>query len=142
MDLQEVSQIVRARGSEENLTLSRSELESRIVARMAKGMGWGGIVLFIGLALVILSKKYFHNDLFTMLSSLVTLSGVFIMSYAVFAAMMSGAKVSISSPSPKAGTRPDIADAAPPDLLSPVPPSVTERTTSLIEAEKTIGDER
>ena len=111
MDLQEVSEIVKARASSDDTTLSLSEHERKAMACMTKGMGRGGVVLFIGLAMIVVGKKYFHNELFTVIATLVTLLGVFIMAYALYSAMMSEAKAPGGSRRPKVNTRPDLASA-------------------------------
>ena len=96
-------------------------------------MLWGFIIMFIGVAVGIIGKKLVHEDLVTVVGALVSIAGIFLTVYP-YLSPSSRRKVD-SSPS----SQPDILSQSqpgkylPPDRTIEYVPSITERTTNLLE---------
>jgi len=96
-------------------------------------MLWGFIIMFIGVAVGIIGKKLMHEDLVTVVGALVSITGMFLTVYP-YLFTSSGRKVD-SSPY----SQPDILSQSqpgkylPPESNIEYVPSITERTTSLLE---------
>ena len=133
MSLDLVSKAVAEHLSADGSDLSKVEGDKRALQRMVKTMGLGGIILFAGIVVVLIGRKLLHNDLADLIGGLVLLAGVFIMSYAVLSAMLSGTGKtrktvgSVDPAMPESGR-----DTSPEGLAAPAP-SVTEQTTKTLE---------
>jgi len=96
-------------------------------------MLWGFIIMFIGVAVGIIGKKLMHEDIVTVVGALVSITGMFLTVYP-YLSPSSRRKVD-SSPS----SQPDILSQSqpgkylPPESNIEYVPSITERTTNLLE---------
>ena len=97
-------------------------------------MLWGFIIMFIGVAVGIIGKKLMHEDIVTVVGALVSITGMFLTVYP-YLSPSSRRKVD-SSPS----SQPDILSQSqpgkylPPESNIEYVPSITERTTNLLES--------
>jgi zinc ribbon protein len=95
-------------------------------------MLWGFIIMFIGVAVGIIGKKLMHEDLVTVVGALVSITGMFLTVYPYL--LLPPAKVD-SRPH----SQPDMLSQSQPGKYLPPEnnieyvPSITERTTSLLE---------
>ena len=133
LDLQMVPQILKGNLSAARPEEPESEIEKAGVRRMIKIMSWGGIILFAGLVILVVGKKYLHDELLSLIGGLVSLLGTFIMGYAIFSAMWSSTAASRQLPEKAAQTQPELDTNRPPESLPEPMLSVTERTTRFIE---------
>ena len=96
-------------------------------------MLWGFIIMFIGVAVGIIGKKLMHEDIVTVIGALVSIMGMFLTVYP-YLSPSSRRKID-SSPS----SQPDILSQSqpgkylPPERTIEYVPSITERTTNLLE---------
>jgi hypothetical protein len=132
MDLQDVAQLVGKLPPSNSERLSY-ESEKTIQHRMVKIMGWGGIILFMGLVVVIIGRKYLHNELLDTIGGLTVLLAAFIMGYGLFSSWLSGSKTSQLSLRGKANTQRDLPHREILEMFGEEAPSITEHTTRLIE---------
>jgi hypothetical protein len=94
---------------------------------------WGFIIMFIGVAVGIIGKKLVHQDLVTVVGALVSIAGMFLTVYPYLSP--SSRRNVVSSPS----SQPDILSQSqpgkylPPERTIEYVPSITERTTNLLE---------
>ena len=101
--------------------------------RASRLMLWGFIIMFIGVAVGIIGKKLMHEDIVTVVGALVSIAGIFLTVYP-YLSPSSRRKID-SSPS----SQPDIlsqsqpAKYLPPERNIEYVPSITERTTNLLE---------
>jgi len=96
-------------------------------------MLWGFIIMFIGVAVGIIGKKLMHEDLVTVVGALVSITGMFLTVYP-YLFTSSGRKVD-SSPyyQPDMLSQSQPGKYLPPESNIEYVPSITERTTSLLE---------
>ena len=96
-------------------------------------MRWGFIIMFIGLAVGIIGKKLMHEDIVTAVGALVSIMGMFLAVYP-YLSPSSRRKVD-SSPSsqPDILSQPQAGKYLPPESNIEYVPSITERTTNLLE---------
>ena len=136
-DLVAVSELIRGKQPTEPTEvarkLDRAEHEAMVVRHMFRWIGWGIMVLGIGVLMLVVNKSFDLGKLFGLASSLFLLGGVGMALYGIISAIGKGV-----SPSLK------VTDAEQRELDAPttqqleggaipVPiPSVTERTTELI----------
>jgi len=132
MDFQVISEVVAGRLSATDARAA-SDLDKARVHRMIKFMSWGGIVLFIGLIVLVLGKKYLLNNLLELIGGLTLLAGTFVMGYGLFSAMLSATSHPRKSQRQGAQTQPQLDGQLPPGTLPEPAPSVAERTTRLME---------
>jgi hypothetical protein len=94
---------------------------------------WGFIVMFIGVAVGIIGKKLMHEDIVTVVGALVSITGMFLTVYP-YLSPSSRRKVD-SSPSsqPDILSQPQPGKYLPPESNIEYAPSITERTTNLLE---------
>jgi len=101
--------------------------------RASSLMLWGFIIMFIGVVVGIIGKKLVHQDLVTVVGALVSIAGMFFMVYPYLSP--SSRRNVVSSPS----SQPDILSQSqpgkylPPERTIEYVPSITERTTNLLE---------
>jgi len=133
MDLQAVSQLVAGKHSQSNSDCLSYDSEKTIQHRMAKIMGWGGVLLFVGLVVVVIGRKYLHNELLDTIGGLTVLLSAFIMGYGLFSAWLSGTKTSRRSLRGRSKTQRDLPNGEMLEMFGEEAPSITERTTRLIE---------
>ena len=96
-------------------------------------MLWGFIIMFIGVAVGIIGKKLMHEDIVTVVGALVSITGMFLTVYP-YLSPSSRRKVD-SSPSsqPEILSQPQAGKYLPPESNIEYVPSITERTTNLLE---------
>lgn len=133
IDLQAVSQLVAGKLSPSNSEALSYSSEKAIQRRMLKVVGWGGAILFLGLALRVIGRKYLHNDLLDVIGGLTVLLTLFITGYGLFSVWLSGTKTGQRPPIGKATTQRDLPGGEMPRMFSEEAPSITEHTTRLIE---------
>jgi hypothetical protein len=132
MDLQMISEMVAGRLPAADAGVT-SDLDKTRAHRMIKFMGWGGIVLFIGLITLALGKKYLHDNLLELIGGLVILAGTFVMGYGLLSALLSATKQSRQFQRQGAQTEPQLHAQLPLRTLPEPAPSIVERTTRLME---------
>jgi hypothetical protein len=133
MDLQAVSQLVVGKLSPSNSESLSYGSEKTVQHRMVKILGWGGVILFMGLVLSVIGRKYLHNELLDAIGWIMVLLAFFITGYGLFSAWLSGTKTSQRSLIVKANTQRDLPDGEMLEMFSEEAPSITEHTTRLIE---------
>jgi predicted lipid-binding transport protein (Tim44 family) len=132
-NLEPVSQLVAsASGSETKLV--KHDDDRAILGRMVRWMMWGGLVLLIGLIMLVTGKAFDGIPKFlSPFASVLLIGGTAMMGYGVLAALREGAaprtlRSSETGNQLSASSTNELADGMPMPL-----PSVTERTTQLIE---------
>jgi len=115
--------------------VDKSKQENLIVRRMFKVMGWGLLIVLLGVVLLVANKGFEQDKIVQLLASLFLLGGTGLAGYSIFAAVRQGT----SSAGKKSATckRGQVGEAHITRELAegriPIPvPSVTERTTQLI----------
>ncbi len=106
--------------------------ESLLVRRMYKMLLWGIIAVIFGIALLAIGK---NNGLITLPGLLIALAGMLLAVYGVLSPLKAMALSSRQSSQPKALKQPEPDLYLPPKHFSEPVPSVTERTTELLEIE-------
>jgi hypothetical protein len=117
--------------------LTKAQREGLLVRHMFRWMSWGGMVLLVGVALLVISKKFIGSPLISLPAFFFLLAGVVMASYGVFSAIQRGTELTLEKP--REGSK----ELKPADTTNeldaarvPVPiASVTERTTKLIAGE-------
>jgi hypothetical protein len=135
MNLHAVSKLVAEHsGSEVEIQrkLDRAAQERALVRGMFNWVTWGLIIMGIGVVLIMVNKSLHIDGLFRLLGMITTLSGMGI----VIGGAMNTVRKGLAAPD----TRPqrEIASTKDPNALptNPIPPalpSVTERTTQLLD---------
>jgi hypothetical protein len=135
MGLETVSKAVAEHLSADGAAVSKAEKERRILERMLRTMGAGGIVAFVGVVALVIGKKliYSNQDLFELIGGLAVLAGVFIMCYGLFSAMLAGVR---GGPKTTAPAKPELNRNTSPEGLPEPPASVTEQTTKILETNR------
>jgi len=96
-------------------------------------MHWGFMIMFIGVAVGIIGKKLMHEDIVTAVGALVSIMGMFL---AVYPSLSPSSRRKVdSSPSsqPDILSQPQAGKYLPPESNIEYVPSITERTTNLLE---------
>lgn len=132
MDLEAIGKLVATHLSPEELKAYRDNSEKAQLARMIKWMMWGLLVLGVGLILLVTQKNFGLDRLIGMLASVFILSGLGVTTYGLLAAVRDGVQARRVSAAPPAKTT----DSLPEERIPTPLPSVTERTTSLLDVEK------
>ena len=103
--------------------------------RRASGlMLWGFIIMFIGVAIGIIGKKLMHEEVVTGVGALVAVAGMFLTVYPYL--LPSPRQRFDSDPSPQPGIliQPQPGKYLPQESKIDYVPSITERTTNLLES--------
>lgn len=111
---------------------------SGIVSRDQRPQGnvafWGFIVMFIGAALGVIGKMVVHWDVLTAVGALTAMAGMFLIGYPSLASLRRG---KVASPSQEQlPTGPQVERLLPTPGDNDFVPSVTERTTNLLQTEQ------
>ena len=123
------------------LELEEVSDEKLALRRMVSWMMWGLLIVVIGLVLIVTNKQFLMDRLFNLLGSFLLLGGISVATYGVLDAMRGGgSKSKRAKLSEETKNEPDELAAAntTKELAERIPvpvPSVTERTTQLIENE-------
>ena len=136
MSLASVSMLVAAHSGElADNERTRAEAENRITRVMFAWMGWGVLIAAIGIAMLVVNKSFDFGQWFGMCSSFLLLGGTGIAVFGFFKAIREGLKLSNKAEARVIGqTQPT--KYLPEDRIDVPMPSVTERTTQLIESDK------
>ena len=144
-NLEPISKLVVQRSPSEDIQPDKQELEKALVRRMFRMMGWGLLVVLIGVVLLVMARAPapgLLENVFGVLSLIFLLGGTAVAGYSIFDAIRESTKPAL----PKARVTKDgeISQAEiTKELLEeriPVPvPSVTERTTQLLASESKTG---
>jgi hypothetical protein len=131
-NLEPVAQLIT--GEPSMITVDKNERERLVVRRMFRWMSWGGLILLLGVALLVINRGLIHAGAVQALASLITLAGCAIATYGLFSSMIKGTYL----PGKATGEKPpdqidrrttkELLDAHVPAPIS----SVTDRTTQLI----------
>jgi len=141
-NLEPITKLVVQRPPSEESQLDKHEQEKAITRRMFRIMGWGLLIVLVGVVLVVLTRGFAPDGLENLLGPLgliFLLGGTAVAGYSIFDAIRESTKPALA----KARVTKDgeISQAeTTKELLEeriPVPvPSVTERTTRLIASER------
>jgi hypothetical protein len=96
----------------------------------------GFILMFIGVALGVIGEKLVHADSVTVIGILLSLLGMFLTAYPYFLPASSKKYGSGSSSEPKGPRASAVPKSLPHDRETEYVPSVTERTTDLLQSSK------
>lgn len=114
---------------------NRSGIVSRDQRPQSNAVFWGFIVMFLGAALGVIGKMIVHWEVLTAVGALTAMVGMFLIAYPSLTSLRRG-KAASTSPSPE-----QLPAAQPVERLLPTPgdtdfvPSVTERTTNLLQTQ-------
>jgi hypothetical protein len=136
MNLESVGKLVArhiASPEETQRRLDKAERDREIVRRMFNWITFGLIVMGLGCVMLVVNKTFDIGKIFKLFSTLTTLGGVSI----AMGGLMSGMKRGAELPSRR--TQRELADptrekSIPTNSFPEALPSVTERTTKLIES--------
>jgi len=118
-------------------TLSQTERTARTQPneRTNKLMLWGFILMFVGAAIGVVGKKLMHEDIVTVVGIVMSLAGMFL---TVYPYLLPGRAKHNTSPSPQPNELPAFARKnLPKEREIDYVPSITERTTHLLETPPT-----
>ena len=117
-------------GTGQSVRESAEDLRHLAVRRVI----WGGAVMFAGIAVSIIGKMIIHNDEVVGAGALVSIFGIFLTAYfllsAIYKPVSSGRRLPPEAKLSGAKTTAQL----PPERLAVITPSITERTTDLLEA--------
>ena len=139
-DLSPVSKLIAGSSGSETAGIDRRRREQVLVRRMFRWISAGMIVMLFGVLMLLIGRTFDIGKIFGLASTIVILTGVAIACGGLFSTMMRGAAVPALKESPD--IRLDDLEQAPTTRRlegdrMPVPlPSVTERTTQLIDKER------
>ena len=144
-NLEPISQLVVQGSPVAEVQLDKQEQEKALVRRMFRIMGWGVLIVLIGVVLLVMARAPapgLLENVLGVLSLIFLLGGTAVAGYSIFDAIRESTKPAL----PKARVTKDgeISQAEiTKELLEehiPVPvPSVTERTTQLLASESKTG---
>lgn len=143
-NLEPISKLVVQRSPFEDIQPDKQEQEKALVRRMFRIMGWGLLIVLIGVVLLVMARAPapgLLENVLGVLSLIFLLGGTAVAGYSIFDAVRSSTKPAL--PRPRV-SKAEISQAETTNELLeeriPVPvPSVTERTTQLIATERQAG---
>jgi hypothetical protein len=142
-NLEPVSKLILNNPDADQLKLEKAEREKLALRRMVSWMMWGMLILLIGVVVIVINKTFNLDPLVKLIGTFITLGGVSVAMYGLLDTMRGGkarpksGAIDVGSPnadtekSAKADTTRELEGRLPLPL-----PSVTERTTQLIGAER------
>ena len=133
MSLELVSKAMAEHLSADASPVAKAETDKRVLQRMIKTMGVGGVIVFAGIVIVVIGRKLLHNELADLIGGLILLAGAFIMAFALFSAMWSGVSATRHTNGAADTQRPESDRKTSPEGLAAPAPSVTEQTTKVLE---------
>lgn len=143
-NLEPISKLVVQRSPSEDIQPNKHEQEKALVRRMFRIMGWGLLIVLIGVVLLVMARAPapgLLENVLGVLSLILLLGGTAVAGYSIFDAVRQSTKPAL--PRPRV-SKAEISQAETTNELleerMPVPvPSVTERTTQLIAPESKTG---
>jgi uncharacterized protein YacL len=126
-------QLPMTASNKEEIEKQDAEIDKANAHRMIRIISLGGLVLFLGLIIVIVGKKYLHDELLNMVGALITLTGTFIMGYGVFSAIWRSTSSPRHLTAKQGETQRELENRVEAKRLAEPMLSITERTTELIE---------
>ena len=143
MSLETVSKAIAAHQSAPGSKAEPVKDDKRALRRMSITLFWSIVVLFLGALLLGINKKMLHNDLVGMIGLLLTIVGPILSAYAVMSPLWRQANKSSTVTEPKLTIESESKLHTSPEGLPAPPPSITERTTNILEIEpaKTARDD-
>lgn len=138
LDLHMISKVLTGQlpmtaSNKEEIEKQDAEIDKANAHRMIRIISLGGLVLFLGLIIVIVGKKYLHDELLNMVGALITLTGTFIMGYGVFSAIWRSTSSPRHLTAKQGETQRELENRVEAKRLAEPMLSITERTTELIE---------
>lgn len=94
---------------------------------------WGFVMMLIGVAIGVVGKKLLDEDLITVVGVLISLAGIFLVCYPYLSPQRQKSDESVPSSQPQVLNTPHAAEYLPPGNSVDYVPSITERTTNLLE---------
>ena len=94
---------------------------------------WGFVMMLIGVAIGVVGKKLLNEDIITVVGVLISLAGIFLVSYPYLFPRRQKSDESVSSSQPQVLNPSRPAEYLPPGNNVDYVPSITERTTTLLE---------
>jgi hypothetical protein len=142
-NLEPVSKLIVNNPDAHQLKLEKAEREKLALRRMVSWMMWGMLILLIGVVVIVINKTFNLDPLVKLIGTFITLGGVSVTMYGLLDTMRGGKgrpksgaiDVGINNPDTEEGVRADTTRELEGRLPVPLP-SVTERTTQLIGAER------
>jgi predicted lipid-binding transport protein (Tim44 family) len=107
--------------------------ENSVLRRMAIMLFWGIVVFLMGGVILGVSKKMLHNDLVGLIGLVILIAGAILATYAVISPLWQQANKSRQATEPKSRIELESNAQTLPERLSASPPSITERTTNILE---------
>ena len=96
-------------------------------------MLWGFVMMLIGVAIGVAGKKLLDEDIITVVGVLISLAGIFLVCYPYLSPHRQKLDESVPSSQPQVLNTPHPAEYLPPGNIVDYVPSITERTTNLLE---------
>ena len=109
----------------------RTSIATRTSDRTRTLVLWGFIIMFLGAAVGVVGKKLIHEDIVTVVGVLMSLAGMFLTVYPYLTPI--GTKQNGSPHSPPEKLPPSQPKSLPKERDIDYVPSITERTTNLLE---------
>jgi choline-glycine betaine transporter len=134
-DLAPISKLLVQHADSDESEVNKSDQEKLIVRRMFKVMGWGLLIILLGVVLLTAKKGFELDKIVQLMATLFLLVGTTVAGYSIFAAVRQGTTPAGKKSATRKRAQVDEAHITK-ELAEgriPVPvPSVTERTTQLI----------
>jgi zinc ribbon protein len=138
MSLKVVGDLVAAHSnlpiSDNESRINKAEAERQIAHRMFKWLGWGLVILGIGIVMLVANRNFTLPGWFRLVAFFFILFGMVVSGFSVFRGIREGIDVSGVTSKRVSGGR-DI-KSLPTERIPVLMESVTERTTELISREK------
>ncbi len=140
INLEAMSKALSAQGSTADADDSHANADSHTSRRMSRWMSSGFIIMFVGVFIGIVGKKFVHDDIVSGVGALIAIAGIFLIGFGSLPTLARGGGKSRQSKAARAS-----AAQAKPTVPLPLPPlelppesvsSVTESTTELLEVEQ------
>jgi len=118
--------------NDSDLSVSANGSEGRKPQRMNLVL-WGFVMMFIGVAIGVVGKKLLDEDIITVVGVLISLAGIFLVSYPYLFPRRQKSDESVPSSQPEVLNPPHPPEYLPHGNSVDYVPSITERTTTLLE---------
>ena len=141
MSLESVGQLVAQHTSTPVQKQSKTDLEKQLVRSMFTWMGWGLLILGIGVVMAVTDKTFVIGSLFKFISILLILVGVGVTTAGVFRGIIEGTRLPDKKSADPISDTVDTKSLPARDMPASLP-SVTERTTQLLPIDDAPARER